>query len=153
MSHRLRIPLSLLVLGLGAALVVASCNITHCERLRDELFAQKLKWQACESDLDCMIVGGNTKDCTGILSCALAVNRKYRPEADRRIASLPEETVDCMECQSPDCVDGDIPLCEPVLKQCIVVTRILDGGAPASSLVTPDGGGGSPEPMGAGGSP
>jgi hypothetical protein len=123
-------------------MLIASCNTQHCERLRDELFAQKLKWQACESNVDCIIVAGNNKDCTGVLSCQIAVNREYRPEAERRIASLPEETVDCMECQSPGCVDGDIPFCEPTTKQCIIVTRILDDGSPATSIVPPDGGAG-----------
>lgn len=123
MLNRWSLPPSLL--GLLAVLLVPGCNVTNCENLRDELFAEKLKWQACESDDDCIKVGGSGQDCTGILSCDLALNRRYRAEADRRIASLPEETADCMACQSPNCVEGDVALCERVTRQCIIVTEII----------------------------
>jgi len=152
MSSRPSIALSLLALCPVAALLTASCNVSHCESLRDELFADKQTWQACETDVDCVIVGGNNKDCTGILSCNLSINRAYRSEAERRIASLPEETVDCVECQSPNCPEGSIALCELKAKQCIIVQDIIQP-APAASFEVPDASEGSVEPMGGGGSP
>lgn len=139
MSSRRSLALSLLVLCGAAASFSTSCNTQHCEDLRDELFALKENWRKCETDLDCFIVGGNVKDCTGILSCNVGVNRAYRAEAERRIASLPEETVDCMVCKSPNCETGEITLCEPVTKSCIIVTKVLDGGV-TSNFVEPDAG-------------
>jgi len=128
MSSRRSLALSLLVLCGLAASFSTSCNTQHCEDLRDELTALKQKWQACQTDFDCILVGGNVKDCTGIFSCNTAVNKMHREDAERRIASLPEETVDCMVCKSPNCISGMITLCEQVTKTCIVVTEILDGG-------------------------
>jgi hypothetical protein len=109
------------------ALPLVQCNMSHCENMRDELHAQKIKWGECETSLDCIKIFGNRKDCTGIMSCDFSVNRKYREEAERRVASLPEETVDCIECQSPNCVQGKLDWCEPVTKQCMVITDLLDG--------------------------
>jgi hypothetical protein len=126
MSSRRSLALSLLVLCAVAASFATSCNVSHCEDLRDELSALKQKWQACQTDFDCTIVGGNVKDCTGILSCNTAVNKLHRLEAERRIASLPEETVDCVLCKSPNCVDGIIPLCDQTTKTCIIVTEIIE---------------------------
>lgn len=134
---------------LAAVLLVAvpgiQCNKASCENLRDELHAQKLEWQACEKDLDCVIVGGSTRDCSGIMSCNFAVHRQFRDEAERRVASLPEETQDCFECASPNCEEGSLPHCEPVSGRCIVVTELfeVDGGATiGGGLVPPTGGGG-----------
>jgi hypothetical protein len=152
LSH-LRIKLVSLAVGLGLCLALAlpsaSCNYSHCESLRDDLFAKKLKWQQCEKDSDCYKVFGNRKDCTGIFSCDLGVNRVYRNDADRRIASLGEDTVDCMECATPNCVAGAITLCEPVSHQCVLVTSILDGGT-FDSTTDPDTGGPQNPPRDAG---
>jgi len=126
MSSRRSIALSLLVLCAVTASFTTSCNVAHCEDLRDELSVAKQKWQACATDADCTIVGGNTKDCTGIFSCNTAVARVHREEAERRIASLPEETVDCVACKGPSCVSGTIPLCDQVTKSCIIVTQIIE---------------------------
>jgi hypothetical protein len=138
MSSRCSLALSLLVLCGVAASFTSSCNTAHCEDLRDELFALKKKWQACATDADCFLVGGNVKDCTGILSCNTAVNKMYRRDAERRIASLPEETVDCMLCQSPNCEHGMITLCEPTTKACIIVTELLE--PPDAGVEEPDAG-------------
>jgi hypothetical protein len=136
-SRRTRSSLSAAVVFV--ALLTVQCNRANCEELRDELFAEKLTWQDCEVDQDCAILGGSTRDCTGILSCNFAVNVRHRDRAERRVASLPEETADCYECASPNCVSGDIALCEPITKTCMIVTRIVD-------IPDPD-----PEPPGAGG--
>jgi hypothetical protein len=110
------------LLGLG-------CNSAQCESLRDELTRAKHQWAKCSAHSDCVKIGGNPGDCTGIMTCNFAVNRKSRLEAERRVASLPEETVDCTECTAPNCVVGDIAFCEPTSGQCIVVTDVVDGGA------------------------
>jgi hypothetical protein len=112
-----------------AGLLGLSCNNTQCEGLRDELTGLKRQWTRCSAHSDCIKIGGNPGDCTGIMTCSFAVNRNARLEAERRIASLPEETVDCTECTSPSCVAGDIALCEQTSGHCIVVTTLLDGGA------------------------
>jgi len=74
--------------------------------LRDELTALKDSWTRCENDWDCIKFFGSPGDCTGILSCDFAGNRSFRLEAERRIASLPEETTDCTACSPPNCVSG-----------------------------------------------
>ena len=140
MSSRRSISLSLFVSCAVAALLTTSCNVQHCETLRDDLSAQKQTWQTCQADSDCTIVGGNTKDCTGIFYCNTPINRVHREEAERRIASLPEETVDCIECKGPNCISGTIPLCDQVTKTCIIVTDTVS--SPPDSTDMPDAGDG-----------
>jgi len=118
----------LLLLLFPFALLGVRCNTAECEAKRDELWALKDSWTRCQQDLDCVKILGSSADCSGILSCDFAINRNARLEAERRIASLPEETTDCVHCTSPACVSGLITLCEPVSQRCILVTQILDGG-------------------------
>jgi hypothetical protein len=133
----------MLIVTAVLAMLGTQCNKAHCEDLRDDLFALRRSWQTCQQHSDCILVGGNPADCTGILSCNLAVNRGKRLEAQRRIASLPEETLDCMECQSPNCERGNLTYCEPVTHLCIVVTEIvdLDAGVLKMDLAPPGTGG------------
>jgi hypothetical protein len=119
------------------ALTGTQCNKANCEDLRDELYYLKLDWQSCEDDSQCILIGGNGKDCTGVLSCNLAINKKRRQEAERRIISLPEETVDCMQCASPNCAEGNITICEPTSKKCIIVKEIVDSGLASVSYGAP----------------
>jgi hypothetical protein len=119
----------LLFLLIPFALFGTRCNNAECESLRDELTALKDTWTRCDNDLDCIKFFGNPADCTGILTCDFSGNRAYRLEAERRIASLPEETTDCTGCSSPNCVSGAISWCEPVSKRCMIVTGFIDGGA------------------------
>ena len=116
----------------GSALV--SCDKENCESLRDELYAQKLTWQECRTSTDCQLVGGNGQDCTGIMSCNLAVNVKFRKEAERRIASLPEETVDCHRCGSPNCPEGEIAYCDPNYHRCTIVKEFIGDGSPSGGF-------------------
>jgi hypothetical protein len=126
-----KFPFTLLraLIPVSMVLPLLHCDVSRCEKKRDELSALKDKWGPCDTSFDCIKVFGNDKDCTGILSCDFAVNRVYRQEAERRVASLPEETVDCIECQPPNCVSGDLAYCEPVTQRCIVITELL-GGSP-----------------------
>lgn len=134
----------LLLLLFPVALLGVRCNSAECESKRDELWALKDRWTQCQTDLDCVKILGSPGDCTGILSCDFAINRSNRLEAERRIASLPEETVDCTSCSGPNCVSGLITLCEAASQRCILVTSILDAG-------TPEGTGGTDSGEGTGG--
>jgi hypothetical protein len=130
------------------ALTGTQCNKANCEDLRDELYFQKLEWETCKTDSDCILVGGNGKDCTGVFTCHVALNRENRLEAERRIISLPEETADCMACTSPNCPEGNIPFCERKSKKCIIVKELVDGGLTSMSYNPPPthtGGSGSTE--------
>jgi hypothetical protein len=118
----------LIFLLIPLALFGTRCNSAECESLRDELTTLKDSWTRCDTDWDCIKFFGNPGDCTGILACNFAGNRASRLEAERRIASLPEETTDCTGCNSPNCVSGDIAWCEPVSKRCMLITGFLDGG-------------------------
>jgi hypothetical protein len=141
------------------ALTGTQCNKANCEDIRDELFRDKLEWASCTSDDQCIIIGGNERDCSGVLTCNLAINKSRRQEAERRIISLPEETADCIECASPNCPEGEITLCERVSKKCIIVKGIVDSGLTSVSYGAPpthSGGSGSievEETAGAGGGP
>ena len=123
---------------LALALATTHCDNSQCESLRDELTRQKLSWQDCTRDTDCVKAFGHGADCTGILSCDFAVNAAHRLTAERRVASLPEETRDCIECASPNCVSGNIALCEPATRKCILVTEILQPGQVSSSPTVPE---------------
>lgn len=133
-------------LALAASILLAltslQCNHRNCEKLRDELTEQKHEWQKCTRDEECILVGGNRQDCTGILSCNFAVNRRHRLEAERRVASLPEDTVDCMVCNSPNCETGHLAMCEPISGSCMVVTELLT----QDDRGTSTDGGSEPEP-------
>lgn len=122
----LRMLMALVCLG------AAQCNHAQCEDLRDKLTDLKRTWQSCQTDADCIIVGGNAKDCTGILSCNFAVNRRSRNEAERIVASLPEETLDCIECTSPSCIGGTNAYCDTTTSGCSMVVVAPAPTAPAA---------------------
>lgn len=109
-----------------------ACDNARCEELRDELFQLKLSWQECDTSDDCIVVAGNKGDCTGVFSCDFGVNKAYRVRAERRILSLPQESVDCHTCSSPSCVRSNIAVCEARSHLCTVVSGILDGGEPSA---------------------
>jgi hypothetical protein len=120
------------------ALVVAACgDKASCQELRDRLTASKRAWQKCQSDLDCIKVFGNKQDCTGIVSCDFSVNRKFHDEAENTVARMADESTMCHVCGVPNCVDGEISVCEPVTGECFLVTAILDGGYGSSTEPPP----------------
>ncbi len=136
------------VVVLGFALAALNCDNAQCRELRDELFKLKRGWQACTNSFDCIIVGGNQKDCSGVMSCDFAVNRQFRDQAEERVARLPTESVDCHECSNPNCETGKLPYCEPVTHQCVIIDQLLDGSAYGSYSPPPASGGGtSVEPV------
>lgn len=119
-----------LVFAALASLLSTQCDNEQCEELRENLYREKISWQSCERSSDCIIVGGNEGDCTGVFSCNVAVNTSSRVAAERRIASLPELTVDCHQCGSPNCPDGEIAICEEDSRLCFIVSEVLDEPAP-----------------------
>jgi hypothetical protein len=135
MKSRKIIPITLAVaatLSLGSL----QCNHENCEELRDELSTLKNQWAECTRSEECVIVGGNDADCTGVLSCNFAVHRQHRLTAERRVASLPEDSVDCMVCNSPNCERGELPYCEPISGRCMIITKLIepeDGDAEADA--------------------
>lgn len=136
MKTRKIIPITLAVaatLSLGSL----QCNHENCEKLRNELSAQKNEWAECTRSEECVLVGGNTADCTGVLSCNFAVHRQHRLTAERRVASLPEDTVDCMICNSPNCESGKLPYCEPISGRCMIITELIESEGDEADAGTP----------------
>ena len=130
--------LRLLPLVFVLGLPLTQCNVENCEKKRDELTVLKRKWQQCTDNSQCMIVGGNGADCSGILACNVAINRIYRDEAERRIQSLPEETADCIRCTPSNCPEGDIAICDTISRECEIVTALLDAGGAKLDFTPPD---------------
>ncbi|MBV9947781.1 MAG: hypothetical protein JOZ69_13080, partial [Myxococcales bacterium] len=79
-------------------------------------------WGACDprDPNACIQVGGNSRDCTGVLTCDFAVNRQHRLEAEHAVLTIGQQSLGCYLCAQPNCVGG-IPTCEPVSQQCILV--------------------------------
>jgi hypothetical protein len=103
-----------------------------CSRLRDTTYAQKETWDACDpaAPEPCVAVFGNPKDCTGVLACEFAVNPIHRAEAEMAVLTIGQQSQGCYLCAIPDCVMGAIPWCEPVSRRCMIITSLLEGGAP-----------------------
>ena len=72
------------------------------------------------------------RDCTGVLSCNFAVNRTYRETAEQAVLTIGAQSQGCYVCATPNCVAGDLPYCEPVTRECILITDLLEGGTPVS---------------------
>lgn len=141
MSKVTRLGVVLRAAAVLSGLLGITCDNADCEKLRDDLYTDRLKWEGCDQDEDCELVGGNTSDCTGIFSCNLGVNSRYVKDAVRRIASLPEESVDCHKCGSPNCPEGNIVVCDPAYHRCIVVKELVNGGGASVYLPTKSTGG------------
>jgi hypothetical protein len=125
---------------LGGALAIGAFGTTaslsacgdsaSCTRLRNDTNATKQIWGACDPDAiePCIKVFGNVKDCTGVLSCDFAVNPVYREQAEQAVQTIAGESQGCYQCATPNCVEGDYVWCEPITRQCLVVTGFSDGG-------------------------
>jgi hypothetical protein len=103
---------------------------SSCTQLRSTTYANLVTWQDC-SPLDpepCIKVSGNSKDCTGVLTCDFAVNPLYRSQAEQAVLTIGQQSQTCFLCAVPNCVAGDLPICDPVSRRCMVVTSVLDGG-------------------------
>jgi hypothetical protein len=120
---------------LGSSAPLAGCGETSsCQRLRTDTYNDKLVWGECDPNdsASCIEVFGNVKDCTGVLSCNFAVNRTYRETAERAVLTIGAQSQGCYVCATPNCVAGDLPYCEPVTRQCLLITELLEGGVAES---------------------
>ena len=131
------------VSSFGTGLSLTACGESaSCAKLRNDTYAIKQTWAACDPNdpYPCIKVLGNPRDCTGVLACDFAVNPHHRIEAEQTVLTIAEHSQGCYLCAIPGCVSGDLTWCEPVSRQCQVVTRLIgDSGAavadqpPASS--------------------
>ena len=87
----------------------------------------------------CIFIPGNPKDCTGVLTCEFAVNRKYRADAELAVYTIGEQSQGCYLCAIPECISGELGYCEPVsrsVRPCLDLGR--RGDSPYRHSRTPD---------------
>jgi hypothetical protein len=143
-------------LGIGAfgttAALSACGDAPSCTKLRSDTYATKQVWGACDPDAPepCILVPGNVKDCTGVLSCDFAVNPSYRTDAEQAVQTIAGKSQGCYQCATPNCVNGMYAWCEPVTRQCLVVTGFYDGGVLETTAPPPVDDAGIPEPFDSG---
>jgi hypothetical protein len=129
---------AVLAAALGSTASLTACgDSSQCTKTRNQMFAKKQQWGACDPNdpEPCIKVPGNTHDCSGALFCDFAVNPAHRIEAEQTVLTIGNETQGCYLCAEPNCVQGDLVVCEPVSRQCIVVTSIVDaGGGPTQTI-------------------
>jgi hypothetical protein len=121
---------ALVVTTLGSSMSLTACgDSSQCTKTRDDTFAQLQSWSNCDPNdpTSCIIVPGNARDCSGVLTCDFAVNRLNRVAAEQATLTIANKTQGCYLCATPNCVNGDIPYCDPESRQCIVVTALIDG--------------------------
>lgn len=111
-----------------------------CTQLRETMYASKATWDACDPTIQnpnaqCIFVPGNPNDCTGVLTCEFAVNRKFRAEAEMAVYTIGQQSQGCYRCAIPECIAGELGYCEPVSRRCIVVTNFTSGGEPIGGIL------------------
>ena len=160
---------ALWLLGVGMLLSIPAASTSieacgesgACSQLRQTTYADKLAWGACDPTLpnpnaQCIFVAGNPKDCTGVLTCEFAVNAKYRELAEMAVESIGEQSQGCYLCAVPNCITAGDPYCEPVSRECLVVSGFTASGAPigitedSGSTAPPDDSAAGPADGGAG---
>ena len=110
------------------ALALSQCGDKgRCDQLRNDTYEKRRAWAQCISDEDCFPLAGNPRDCTGVLACPFAVNRRYREDAERVMLTIGEDSVDCHVCAVPNCNASSETHCEPLSHQCVVV-ELVDAG-------------------------
>jgi hypothetical protein len=162
MSRVLRLVRSFLwVVGGGALMTIPAASVSieacgesgSCTQLRSTMYQNKEVWDACDPTVQnpndqCIFIPGNPKDCTGVLTCEFAVNRKYRADAEMAVYTIGQQSQGCYLCAVPECISGELGYCEPVSRRCILVTGFTPSGLPIGGLLdagtTPTGDGASP---------
>jgi hypothetical protein len=120
----------------STTVALSACgDSSSCTRLRTDTYALKQTWGACDPAAaePCIFVLGNSKDCTGVLTCEFAVNPIHRVEAEEEVLTIAGRSQGCYLCATPTCVDGEIPWCEPITRQCLLVSGFTDGGVALSA--------------------
>lgn len=113
----------LVAMWFGAGTTLNACGESGgCTKLRNDTFALKQTWQDCNplEEVSCILVGGNSKDCTGVLTCDFAVNPHSRVAAEQAVLTIGQESQGCYLCAVPNCLTG-APFCEPTTHQCVMV--------------------------------
>ena len=133
------VAVSLVALGLLVSATAVSTSIEACgesgacSQLRQSNYASLEAWQGCDPAgpplSQCLEIGGNPKDCTGVLSCNFAVNAHFRAEAEQATYTVGEQSQGCYLCATPTCIGGDLAWCEPTSHRCLLVQQLIDGGA------------------------
>ncbi len=133
--------------GLLATVPLASTSLEACgesgacTQLRQTNYGALLGWQACDPAgpplSQCIQIGGNPKDCTGVLSCNFAVNAHFRSEAELVTYTVGEQSQGCYLCATPTCIGGDLAWCEPISHRCMLIQGLIDGGAVYGGSTSP----------------
>ena len=148
--------MTMVMLALTSLALARCMDRAKCDELRQELYDKRKAWAACETDADCLAIGGNPKDCTGVLACPFAVNRIHREEAEREMLSSGDQSVDCHLCATPTCAETAALVCEPVTRRCILAGETFDAAAgmpPEPDAAPPETGSPSPDAGDDGGVP
>ena len=78
-------------------------------------------WAGCGNDADCVVVGGDPNDCTGVLLCDFAVARGYRSAAAKMVLDNSANRGVCADyCAVPSCPDPTQPVCDAVSRKCVL---------------------------------
>jgi hypothetical protein len=120
-----------------SASITACGDSSQCVSVRNEMAAKLKTWVACGPLDTCRKIGGNSRDCSGVLSCDFAVNDKYSAEAQDAVLTIANQTQGCYLCAQPNCPQGEIALCDLVAQQCIIVTSISGGSTSFFDVFTP----------------
>lgn len=110
-----------------------------CEALRKENLAKLDEWTRCEASNECVLVGGNAGDCSGVFKCNFGANYRFENAARRAVIFSAQDSPVCQPtCASAiQCPRGTAVICDPVLKRCRVesmeggIPELDSGGAPA----------------------
>jgi hypothetical protein len=123
---------------------IEACGESNsCTTLRVQLFDElNYDWAAgCTQDSDCTVLGGNPKDCTGVLTCEFAVTNAGRESAYFEELLVGQQSQGCYLCAVPSCVDAPPAFCN------LAYTSPVKPFAKGLCMLTPlgaDGGGGVP---------
>jgi hypothetical protein len=117
-------------LAVGAGVTAGCGDAASCTRVRDATYSALEVWQACDPGdaTACIIEPGNPKDCTGVLTCAFAVNPAYRAIAEQTMLSIGEQSHGCYQCSVPNCLSGSTAYCEPVSRRCLMLGTVSGEG-------------------------
>lgn len=130
--RRAILPLTALTCLVGLLLQSACLGTGRCDSLRTDLLHRRDTWAACDpsgGDDQCVVVSGDESDCTGVLKCAFAVNAANRGIAEDAVITNASDSPVCQAvCSTPTCGDNPVPVCDPVLKRCVVKVDLSGSG-------------------------
>jgi len=108
----------------GLVLQVSCLGTGKCDTLRSDLLKRRDAWGACdpsEGDDVCVVVAGDSNDCTGVLVCNFAVHKTQRTNAEHAVIQNASDWPVCSGvCSSPSCSEGTKGRCDATLKRCVI---------------------------------